>query len=142
MGMGDWLKKQSDNYKDSTYYFKLGCEIMGPPRGMRSMGTPLERAERITAGKREAERRTRLGTQATDAALGAAYREAKTQHGRDIQFKANGVKVLVKSAYSRKYARYTTDIVIIDPGRPGVHLHYVLDEDGNELHKAWTKNHG
>ena len=83
----------------------------------------------------------RLGTMATDGALGAAYREAKAQRGRDTQFESNGVKVLVKNGFSRRFNQYTTDIILIDPGRRGQHLHYVLDEAGNEIHKEWTADH-
>lgn len=82
-----------------------------------------------------------MGVKATDATLGKVYREAKAQRGRDVQFESDGIKVLVKSGYSRKFDRYTTDIILIDPGRRGEHLHYVLDENGNEIHKEWTRNH-
>lgn len=68
-------------------------------------------------------------------------REAKTQLGRDIQLESNGIKALAKNYISTKYNRHTTDIILIDPGQPGMHPHYVLNEDGDELHKKWTKNH-
>lgn len=88
------------------------------------------------------ERQTaRIGTAATDATLGHAYREAKAQRGRDVQFDSDGVKVLVKNGFSRRFNRYTTDIVLIDPGRAGEHLHIVLDEQGTEIHQEWTANH-
>jgi hypothetical protein len=135
MGFGDWLKKQADGYSEASYFMKLGTEVLGPPRGMNGMGTPLERADRIRAGRKEHERRAQLGARASDAALGAAYREAKTQSGRDVQFESNGIKVLVKNGFSRNGNAYTTDIILIDPGRPGMHLHYVLDENGQEVHK-------
>jgi hypothetical protein len=82
-----------------------------------------------------------LGQRATDEALGRAYREAQAQRGRDVQFESDGILVKVKNGYSRKFDRYTTDIILIDPGRPGEHLHYVLDDNGKEIHKRWTPNH-
>ncbi|WP_124258654.1 hypothetical protein [Rhodococcus ruber] len=59
MGLGRWFNKQVDEYQDVSYLFKLGCEVMGKPRGNYGMGTPLERADRIKAGRKEAERRER-----------------------------------------------------------------------------------
>ncbi|MBT2568552.1 hypothetical protein J7I84_19035 [Arthrobacter sp. ISL-85] len=71
----------------------------------------------------------------------AAYREAQKQKGRDVQFEQGGVKVLVQNGYSRKFDKYTTDVIVIDPARRGEHLHVVYDENGAEIHNKWTKNH-
>lgn len=142
MGLRGWIAKQNDGFAENQHYFNIGCEVLGPPQGgAMGMGTPLERAERVAAGRKEEARRAALGQQAADAALGAAYREAKAQRGRDTQFESHGIKVRVKNGYSRRFDRYTTDIVLIDPRRPSEHLHLVLDDNGNEIHNQWTKNH-
>lgn len=53
-----FFRKQVDKYNEVDYYFTVGCEILGPPAGGPfRMGTPLERAERVKAGKKEVERR-------------------------------------------------------------------------------------
>lgn len=60
MGIRGWLKSQAEEYSELSYFMKLGTEILGPPSGVRGMGTPLERAERIAAGRKEAARRMEL----------------------------------------------------------------------------------
>ncbi len=57
MSFGSWLKKQGSDFRDVNFYFKIGCEVMGPPRGMGGMGTPLERSDRVSAGMKEHSRR-------------------------------------------------------------------------------------
>ena len=141
MGFGDWLKRDIEKSRDMKHYYKVGCEVLGAPAGGWWGSTLRERTDRIEAGKKEVERRRRLGAQATESALRSAYREAQAQRGRDVQFKSNGITVKVKNGYSRQYDQFTTDIILIDPGRPGEHLHYILDENGNEIYARWTQNH-
>jgi hypothetical protein len=141
MGFRDWLRRDVDKTQEMMYFYDVGCEVVGAPTGGWWRSTLAERMDRISIGRKEVQRRQRLGQEAADRALGVAYRQGKAQRGRDVQFKQDGITVKVQNGYSRKYDRYTTDIILIDPGRPGEHLHYVLDEDGNEIHQAWTANH-
>jgi len=62
-----------------------------------------------------------------------AYRQAQTRGKRDLQYQEDGITVKVKNGYSRDGDDYTTDIILIDPGRPGEHLHIVFDSRGNEI---------
>ncbi|MFF2842516.1 hypothetical protein [Paenarthrobacter sp. NPDC057981] len=102
------------------------------------------REERLA---REEATRRRLGSAALSQShltslARRAYREAQQQRGkRDIQFEENGIKVLVKNGYSRKFDKYTTDVILVDHASPEEHLHLIYDENGSEIHNMWTKNH-
>lgn len=141
MGFKEWLKRDLGKADEMMYFYDVGCEVVGAPAGGWWRSSLAERTSRIAIGRKEVQRRQLLGQNATEKALGSAYREAKAQRGRDVQFKQDGITVKVKNGYSKKFDRYTTDIILIDPGRVGEHLHIVLDEDGGEIHQAWTENH-
>ncbi|MBF6185072.1 hypothetical protein [Nocardia farcinica] len=87
-----FFKKQRDEFGDMNYYFKIGCEVLGPPRGgPLGMGTPLERADRVKAGKAEAARRAQV-ERAAQFGAGEAYGDrnwtapvhASTRDGRPV----------------------------------------------------------
>jgi hypothetical protein len=110
-----------------------------------SIGDPFKTQRYVSMARDE-----RLASQVGRTAFGSsdhseiarrAFREAQQQRGRDLQYQEDGVTVRVKNGYSRRGDGYTTDVILIDPGRPGEHLHIVFDERGNKVHEKWTRNH-
>ncbi|MGK4595113.1 hypothetical protein [Amycolatopsis sp. w19] len=137
MGFKDIFRRQKENWDDAKLTFEIGCELLGRPSDITSVS---QRAERMTAGRKELARRTQIRTVANNA-IQRVLRESMAQQGRDTQFEQDGIKVLVKNGYSRNTDSYTTDIIVIDPGRRGQHLHMIVSEQGTILHEEWTTNH-
>lgn len=108
MAFGNWVKKQIGNFQEDSYYLKIGTEVLGRPSGMNGMGTPLERAERVKAGKKEAARRAReesYGTGGNSADENSYGDENWTPavHGTTL----NGNPVTVSFGQSPKTANQT-----------------------------------
>lgn len=80
----------------------------------------------------------RLGT----TALNIFHRERSTFGPQTVQFYEGGVKVKVRSGFNHRTSTIATDFIIVDPARPGEHLHLVLSEhDGSILFSEWRKDH-
>lgn len=61
-----------------------------------------------------------------------------TQKGRDLQYIDDGCKVEVRSGYHRDGKRHTTDILVFERSDSrGLHLHLVLDDQGNVVTEHW-----
>jgi uncharacterized coiled-coil DUF342 family protein len=87
---------------------------------------------------RDAELENRLGA----VALNVFHRERSAIGPQTVQFHESGVTVKVRSGFNRRTSSIATDFIIIDPARPGEHLHLILSEhDGSTLHSQWRKNH-
>lgn len=54
MGFKDFLRRRADEYSQAKADFELGCEIMGRPSDITSVG---QRADRVAAGRKERARR-------------------------------------------------------------------------------------
>lgn len=55
--IGDFFRKAGEQQAELTYYFDLGCEVMGKPPGGYWRCTTMERLDRIGEGRKEAARR-------------------------------------------------------------------------------------
>lgn len=137
MGIKDFMARRADEYRQAKDDFELGCEIMGRPSDITSV---MQRRDRMAAGKKERERRARIQALSAEA-IRRTLREMSTKGPREVQFEADGIKVLAKAGYSRRTDSFTTDIILVDPGRNGKHLHLVISDTGNVLHEEWTSNH-
>lgn len=146
----DLLRKLGAEWRNNEALFNLGCEIMGPPSGVYGVGTPLERADRVKAGREElerrkaaaeAERRRRFGQAAIRAYRRSRQMEA--ERGRAIQFEDDDVKVEVRNGYHWGGDKYTTDIMVIDRhSRSGAGWHVVFDDEGQIVHQGWKSHRG
>jgi hypothetical protein len=75
-------------------------------------------------------------------ALNIFHRERSTFGPQTVQFHEGGVKIKVRSGFNLRTSTIATDFIIIDPARPGEHLHLVLSEhDGSILFTEWRENH-
>ncbi len=95
------------------------------------------------AGKKMLGEETLLEQHAREAKMGrlarVAYQNSLAQKGRDVQYEDEDCVVKVKMGYSRRYACYTTDIVIAPRDGSGDRYHVIIDEHGNELYSGYHK---
>ena len=59
MGLGKFFRKMGDQQAELTYFFDLGCEVLGTPDGGYWRCTTWERLDRVAAGRKEQARRDR-----------------------------------------------------------------------------------
>jgi hypothetical protein len=55
--IGNFFRKMGDQQAELTYYFNLGCEVLGTPDGGYWRCTTMERLDRVAAGRKEEARR-------------------------------------------------------------------------------------
>jgi hypothetical protein len=64
-----WLSRQLDSWNEAKSNYQLGCEVLGPPSTTIGLQGSVERADRIAAGRREAERRAAIQTAKEEAGV-------------------------------------------------------------------------
>jgi hypothetical protein len=57
MGLRNIIRNLGDQQAELTYFFELGCQVMGTPAGGYWRCKPMERLDRIAAGRKEQARR-------------------------------------------------------------------------------------
>lgn len=145
MGVKDFMRRRADEYSQAKADFELGCQILGRPTDITSVG---QREARMSAGKKERLRRETqartIGSAAVDIARRAYVASRKEQvrgKNKEIQYEENGVKVKVRNGYSADMDAYTTDIIVVDPNAQGEHYYIIFHEDGQIISQGWRPDH-
>ena len=133
MGLKDLLKKAVGDFQEAHELYKIGCEVMGPG----NPNSPLDRGDRIAAGRRELARRADVHRQRLEGRWASRFR---SDTGKiDVLIDKNGNPT---TAYPHVHIVYNTQedkVRVILSLAPKNHPSEEIlpgDADGNRVNEA------